>query len=49
MNDVRAYLEFDVRGEVVTVPLPHAPAGALNSLQPAIAQVSSGQRLWRYI
>jgi hypothetical protein len=47
LNAVKAFLEFEVGDDVVEVPLPHAPAGAINMIQPAIANVSSGQCLWR--
>ena len=47
VNQVRAYMEFDVKGEILVVPLPHAPAGLLNSLTSAAALGSGGQRLRR--
>ncbi len=40
-------MEFDVKGEILVVLLPHAPAGLLNSLTSAAAQGSGGQRLRR--
>ncbi len=45
-NRVHASLEFEVRGEHVSVPLPHAPAGDPEA-QLAVAQVSGGRRLRR--
>ena len=45
LNKVDASLEFEVAGEILEVPLPHAPAG--EETHTAIAEVSSGQCLLR--
>jgi hypothetical protein len=47
LNTVKACLQFEVEGGVVEVPLPYAPAGAINMMHSAIADVSSGQCLRR--
>ena len=49
LNEVAAFLEFEVNGEVIAVPLPHAPSGAIHLTHSAIAHVSGGQRLRRDI
>ncbi len=45
LNHVEASLEFEVAGQTITIPLPHAPAGAPDQDRTAIAEVSSGQCL----
>ncbi len=49
LNQVDAWLEFSVGGDVVRVPLPHAPAGEVEASGTAIAQVSNGQCLRRQL
>ncbi len=45
VNEVKASLGFDVRGQEVSVPLPHAPAGEPEEERQATAHVSGGQHL----
>jgi hypothetical protein len=44
---VQASLEFEQAGEIITVPLPHAPAGGADHGNQAIAFVGGGGQCLR--